>query len=255
MHIYEKTPEGIQPRHFVEMTSKDGTRPTTLRDFKKWKKEGKSVFPSVTTILSILDKPALVNWKIEQHVNAVVKNIDRFKGQPASDVMKTARSLAREEMDKAPTAGTNVHEVLEDFMNGKLPTDEHEMLICNNVWESISAVTNHVIPEGKPEVYVASDEGYAGCVDLILDEWIIDYKTKLEAKKFKPGRMVYDEHKIQLAAYRKAINPQARCANVFVCIETGEVDFHEHSESELETGWGVFKHALEIWKLRNKIAA
>ena len=250
MHVYEKTETGIEPRHYVEMTTKNGTRPTTLRDYKKWREKGLEVYPSVTTILDVLNKPALITWKVNQHLNAVLNHPEVIK---SDNFLKDVAYLAKMEMDKAPTAGTNVHEVLEDFFNNKVPAmDTPEFEIVTNVWNAISHATDYVIPEGEAEVMVASDLGYAGCVDLVLDGWIIDYKTKLEASKFKPGNMAYDDHAIQLAAYRQVINPSARCANIFICIETGEVDFHEHSEADLTKGWDIFSHALEIWKLKNQ---
>lgn len=252
MHIYERTGSGIEPRHYVDMTTRQGQRPATLRDFKKWRKEGKDVYPSVTTIMSVLDKPALVGWKINQHLEVAHKYSDSLTGMTESQFFAEVKRLAEMHMDAAPTAGTNVHQILEDWFNGtSYAPGTYEYELCEKVWSSISFNTNHVIPKGMAEQMIASPLGYAGCVDLVLDGWIIDYKTKLEASKFKPGKMVYDEHVIQLAAYRKEINPSARCANIFICIETGEVDFHEHPEDELQRGWKIFDYALQIWKLKN----
>jgi len=61
MHFYTQTGE---PRHFVEMKTRPGeVRPTRTTDAKK---EG--WVPSVTTILDVLGKPALIDWKIDQHL-------------------------------------------------------------------------------------------------------------------------------------------------------------------------------------------
>lgn len=250
MHVYESTETGIEARHYVPMKTRPSElRPTRITDFRKWLKQGLDVAPSVTTILNVLDKAALTNWKVNTHLECSfqcrsIDNLDLFLAE--------AKRIAEMEMDQAPTAGTNVHEVLEDYFNGKLPPmDSHDWVICKNVWDAIQEGTGLVIPEGQPEVMFLKD-GYAGCCDLVLDGWIIDYKTKLTKEKFKPGKMAYPDHSRQLAAYRQAINPEARAANIFICIETGEVDFHEHSEEELQKGWKVFEHAKSIWQLINE---
>ena len=94
--------------------------------------------------------------------------------------------------------------------------------------------------------------GFGGQVDLHNVQWVIDFKSKTTADKFKPGKMAYDEHRIQLSAYRIGLDmPTARCANVFISLEDGQVDFHEHTEAELDKGWRLFQHALSIWQIQN----
>jgi hypothetical protein len=86
---------------------------------------------------------------------------------------------------------------------------------------------------------------------LISDNWVIDFKTKQEASKFKPGKMAYDEHRLQLAAYRMGLDvPNARCANVFICLEDGQVDFQEHLQLDLKKAELIFTHCVEIWHLK-----
>ena len=68
MHFYHA--DG-SPRHFVEMTSRPGElRPTRITDVRKAAKAGEPWFPSVSTVLNILDKPALKNWLVDQHIDA-----------------------------------------------------------------------------------------------------------------------------------------------------------------------------------------
>lgn len=251
MHVYQNTESGVIPMHYVEKTTRPGElRPTRITDVKKWLKQGLDVAPSVTTILNVLDKAALTNWKVKTNLECAFKHCRQINDLDL--FLAEVKRISEMEMDQAPTAGTNIHEVLEDYFNGKLPPmDSHDWVICKNVWDAIQEGTGLVIPEGEAEVMFCKN-GYGGCVDLVLDGWIIDYKTKLSADKFKPGRMAYPDHARQLAAYRQAINPTAQCANIFICIETGEVDFHPHSEADLKKGWQVFEHALKIWQINNE---
>ena len=65
--------------------------------------------------------------------------------------------------------------------------------------------------------------------------------------------MAYDDHSMQLAAYREGLNSYARCANVFVCLEKGKplIDFHIHNEEELEKGKELFDLATKAWHIKN----
>ena len=101
MHVYEKTPSGIEPRHLVQ--AKNGNlRPTYVSDFRKWLAEGKLVAPSVTTILGILDKPALVNWKVDKHLEqAFACKVDNY-----DDYLTEVKRLTELSLDAAPRAGT-----------------------------------------------------------------------------------------------------------------------------------------------------
>lgn len=79
---YEKLDDGaVIPRHFVPLVSRpDDIRPTRISDVRKMWKEERLVVPSVTTVLNVLDKAALNNWKIDQHlvIAASVSTDDYF---------------------------------------------------------------------------------------------------------------------------------------------------------------------------------
>jgi len=257
MHFYTEQNGKVLPRHFVPMSSDPSReRPARISDAKKAAKNGEIWVPSVTTVLNVLDKAALTNWKIDRHLEqAYKKDVLALSDRDVSqeDYIAEVKRLTEIELDKAPSAGTHVHNSLENWaLDETYPSDHAE--IVKNVEQSIHDHCGQ-IKFLIPELHFASKEGYGGCVDLAFradDEWIIDYKTKEYADKFKPGKMAYNDHRCQLAAYRQGTGRgNARCANVFICIETGEVDFHEHTEEELQHGWEIFRHALAIWQLQN----
>jgi len=242
-HFYTETKNGIEPRHFVPMT-KDPTRTRASRvtDAKKAAKNGELWLASVTTVLNILDKPAIVNWKVDQHLQqawgfGACDNFDDYK--------KHIKAATREELDKAPKAGTDIHKMLELWMEGVDPESEADLLICENVGKALAENTGE-IGWTCEKYFLNKNHGYAGCADLTNDNWIIDYKTKQEAAKFKPGKMQYTDHKRQLAAYRG--ESDKRCANLFICIETGEVDFQEVSDHDLNSAYLDFLDCLSIYR-------
>lgn len=268
MHFYTETDKGVLPRHFVPMT-KDPSRlrPSRMSDMRKAAKEGEVWYPSVTTIQNVLNKYALNEWRIDQHLKQAYslynKNGSHSPGVRANlpenenDYLFEVKRLTEMEMDKAPSAGTDFHKAMEDLLLLVRPFPQEGLFdLCCEVWDQIEKHLGETSPAFICEKnFVRS--GYGGQVDLIIndpniDNWIIDYKTKQTADKFKPGKMVYDEHRSQLAAYRKGVYlAGARCANVFVCLEDGQVDFHEHTEEDLQKGWGLFEHSLKIWQLQN----
>ena len=245
MHVYEKTPTGIEPRHLVQ--AKNGNlRPTYVSDFKKWVAEGKLVAPSVTTILGILDKPALVNWKVDKHLEQAFA----CKSDNYDNYLTEVKSLTELSLDAAPRAGTDFHKVLSDYQAGIFPDNPHEKMCADNTYYQIEEFTGFKAHQFDSEVSFC-EPSYAGQADLVNDNWVIDFKTKQEASKFKPGKMAYDEHRLQLAAYRVGLNkPNARCANVFICLENGRVDFQEHFQLDLHKAELIFNHCVEIWHLK-----
>ena len=244
MHFYKEKGE---PFHYVPMTTKEGLRPVTIRDVRKLWKDGTFCVPSVTTILNIYDKSGLNNWRIDQHLNQAY-DLDK-ENLTIEEYRKEIKRLTAIELDKQTVAYCDFHKLMEDFVSGNMKDDE-DYTLCQKVYETILNETGS--KNFKAETNFSS-ELFGGQVDLHNDDWIIDYKTKQTADKFKPNKMAYDDHSMQLSAYRDGLNSFARCANVFVCLEKGKplIDFHIHNEKELERGKELFDLATKAWHIKN----
>lgn len=247
-HYYEKTSNGVEPRHFVGVSSRPGElRPTRITDARKagW-------YPSVTTVMGMLDKPGLNNWRIDEHLKTVFE-LGSLEGFSAlDDFIQTVKQKTQEALDKAPQQGTDFHDFLERYISDK--SDIRDLSVadrhtCAMVDESLTK--NCGKQEWITEKAFVHSMGFAGKCDIHSLEWVVDYKTKNDATKWKPGKMAYSEMCQQLAAYRVGLGlHNARCANVFVCIPTGEVEFHEWGQEELDREFANFSDLLRIW-LRN----
>jgi len=262
-HFYHKLDDGvIKPRHYTPYAKPrydsggfELKRPSTISDLRKWLKNGENCAPSVTTVLDVLAKPALVNWQIDRYLMAAYEMdiADDFEYDQWAIKVKIE---TQSRMDKAPQAGTDFHKLMENYLGSlrfKGVTDK-QWEMCQDVSNLILDKTGISNEHWQPEVNIFSELGYAGQTDLLINEdWILDYKTKENKEKFKPGKMAYDNHAQQLAAYRAAIAPKARCANIFVCLETGEIDWHEWDEEDLIKGFKVFNHCLKIYQINNKL--
>lgn len=257
-HYYELVNDNVIPRHYIEMSSRPGElRPTRITDVKKWWKEGKKIEPSVTNIQGILAKPQLTNWIIDQHLEQAY-SLNPADYQSLDLWLDACHYKADTQMDKAPSAGSDLHKCMDDYDNRRLGNDHPMFALCQKVHNEIASRLDDLDAAYTTEQNFVSELGYGGQVDLHIytgnDVHLInDYKTKLTKDKFKPGKMAYMEHYVQLAAYRKGLGlDKARCANIFVCLEDGQIDFHEHKEEDLIKGWEIFKKCLEIWNLINR---
>lgn len=251
-HFYERNSAGeIIPRHFVGMTSRSGElRPTRITDARK-----KAWYPSVTTIQGLLDKPALTDWKITEHLKQAFHFDIAAYGMEGDKpnlegYLYQIKQLTQTALDKAPKDGTDFHDSMEKWFTGeKFPT-EHQYA-CQQANDIIIKNTGAAYTAWTPEKSFVHTMGFAGKVDLHCHEWTIDFKTKNSADKWKPGKMHYPEMAMQLAAYRVGLGlDNARCANVFICLENGAVEFHEWDSAELDKQFANFTDLLRIW-LRN----
>lgn len=277
MHFYTKTETGaVEPRHFVETkTGKNAgqLRPSRLSDVKAAAKKGEVWVPSVTTIQNLLAKPALVEWKVNETLQTVHDCILQSgdENQPGiplefDEFKKVMRAKTQERLDAAPKAGTDFHKLAENYLQGK----EIDTAIPDPVWKALRQIMDYVNGVSGTgtvlcEHYLLNEDiQYAGCADVLIQNgvdgnYVIDFKTKETADKFKPGKMAYPEHAQQLAAYQQAASvsgvfdqcTRTHLINIFVCLETGEIDIYQHDFEEAFTEWQVFINLCKIWHLRN----
>lgn len=230
------TPEGAPAYTQITASGKNKgkERPTTLRDAKRL-----GLVPSVTTVIGILDKPALTHWLIKRAV------------QKATDPENYKENTAAEE-------GTRIHGIIERWIDTKtLPLLKGGRQYISTVKEVFDKVgVLHPVSERS---FASPDFG--GAVDAHDKEAnvIIDFKTKditledaLAATEGKK-RMTYDDHVMQLAAYREGLGMQgAKCYNLFLSrVDPKAYYLHKWEDAELDRGWQMFQHLKEFWKLRN----
>ena len=227
-------------------SKKDGSlRNTTLRDAREL-----NLAPSVSTILGVASKPGLEAWKLNQMMLACL-TISRVEGETEERFISRIVKDSKEQARFAAERGTTIHGALESFYEGVYLADfmDYQNGVDNAVQTSFGT------PEWSTEKSFCHELGYGGKVDLHSKNGqgiVIDFKTK----EFKDPSTVeaYDEHCMQLAAYRYGLGiPNARCANVFVSVtDPGLVKVIEWSEEEIQRGFEMFKCLLSYWQIKNK---
>lgn len=242
MHFYDK--DG-KPAYEVPNRSAGGMRPTTITDARKH-----GYVASVTTIMGQLDKPGLDYWKRTQLIEAL-KTLDWHSQGSIYDLFKEADLIVEDK--KGNKRGTEVHDRLEKyFLTGKVT--KKDSLIIYSVQAVIEGQMQ--IKGAVPEASFYNPDGFGGKVDLSnpTENWVIDFKTKAK-DKLAEKELIYDEHAMQLAAYRKGLDmPTARCYNLFISTtKPGEVLLVEHTEADLERGWNMFELLLKFWRIKNNV--
>ncbi len=235
------------------VTAKDGQqRPTTLRDARKL-----NLVPSVTTILKVAAKPGLDVWKNEQLLLAAL-TLPRVPGETEKEFIARVVTDSKATGKLAAEQGTRIHESIESWYGGNKNVEHREtaMRFEETVFNHFKT---HPHQPWLTERSFTSQMGFGGKVDLYCepDEHaptgiVLDAKSK----EFGPDDKVegYDEHCMQLSAYRNGLGlPHARCANVFASrTHPGLIKVVEWSEEELQTGWAMFKALHRFWQLKNK---
>lgn len=208
-HFY--TLEG-QLVDLVPNASKPGEyRDTTISDARK-----QGLYPSVTTVIQILNKPMVNIWRVEQGVKAALANPitreEMYDPEGYLAYIKRMVQLSEEYVKHAQEMGTNVHYGISQLLKGNkldlmtMPRIEAQLSVNVVDW---LFVNNYVMDESE-KTFVNKKNGSAGTIDW--RGWhngrrtFIDFKTREweEGKKCE----FYDEEAIQLAGYAVGVEEE-----------------------------------------------
>jgi hypothetical protein len=257
-HWYTKSGEPA-----FEMPKKDGSgmRSTNVKDAREL-----DLVPSVSTVLGILDKPQLNDWKQEQAILASL-TLPRLEGEGedafAKRVVQDAKSVSRDAMD----LGTRVHKVLEFFIENDICEDICEDKEAYKYAEPAIKWLAEVVDFEKPclpEVRLFHKElGFAGTTDLLCTlkdgrTCIIDFKTQGTKEKYGHKITFYEEWLFQVSAYGMASSDMGKPVDCLINlgISTGlaGVCYHkEWSSTDRKFGEGFFLRSLELFRYWKKL--
>lgn len=159
-------------------------------------------FPSVTNILNVIDKPALIPWAARMAAEYAYDRRETLGVMDRAEYVDTVKTNWRRKRDDAADRGTNVHAAVEEYLRsgGTLDADEWEPNVLAHVEQFQRFARDHRPTLRFVETTVYSPRyGYAGTLDMLADLhgrglWLIDVKTG----------GVWPEAALQLCAYRNA---------------------------------------------------
>lgn len=199
-------------------------------------KSGK-LLPGVTTILGVLNKPALVPWANRLGLNGIdVKNY----------------------VDALALIGTIGHDMICCHnKNVKFETNGHPAELIDKAencflsylaWEK-----QHKVEPILCEAALVSERyGYGGTVDMFA---LVDYVPTIV--DYKTGKAIYPEHIYQVAAYRQLLEENGNSVSDVRILQIGRDEnegFSEKVVGSTAREWELFTHCLEIYRLQKKAA-
>jgi len=196
-----------------------------------------TVVPSVTTILSILDKPGLPYWAWDL-------------GRQGLDY--------REVRDAAARVGTIAHHLIACHLKGEKANvsefSPDEVIKAEKCYAKYLAWEKEhpLVPVIIETPFVSEEFKFGGTPDLLAElggEFILlDFKT---------GNGIYDSYFYQLAGYRQLFTEQgwpiAGARIVRLSPDDSEVEVA--IALDLDRDWQIFQHALAVYTLRGGINA
>lgn len=201
----------------------------------------------VTTILSVLAKPALIKWAN----NLGLEGIDSSHyTDTAARIGTLAHHIIQVELENQKSGNILADKLIEPdtSMYGKTEIEKaYKSVASFTAWQK-----QHDISVIETELQLVSEKyKYGGTIDLLA---IVDGKITLV--DFKTGSGIYPEHYYQICAYRQLLKEwrdlditQARILN----IPRGGIDkFTEMVYNEFTIGWEIFKCCKKIYELQKK---
>jgi hypothetical protein len=167
---------------------------------------GAGPWPGVTTVTDVLDKPALTRWKVNQVAIAALESAERLvedreagRGEAAMKYLTTGNTAARDR-------GSRIHQALEWILrraaNVAVDPRDESAVEGARLW-----LNQHKVRPLEVEAFLINETfGFGGTCDLIAEidgeVWLLDWKSGNSVAW--PSGQVYDEMRLQLAAYAHA---------------------------------------------------
>lgn len=228
--------------------SADGTRQVkcTLVHAKKL-----DLARGITSVLKLVDKPALTNWRIEQAILAAL-TLGRLDGETDEAFVERVKEDGAQQAANAAEEGTRIHAAIQAHFQGAPYSETYRPHV-----EGVLRVLPTDGGTWRTEVGVASPRGYGTKIDLINDKYLLDFKGKDGDQAALDGMKTYDEHAMQLAACEKAAiegfepacgklaSNERECGIVFVSrTHPGAASVRWIYPADLIRAWSLFKALL-----------
>lgn len=209
--------------------------------------------PSSTTILKLLNKPALLNWAIKITVEYIGKHLQEIQNRltetEAIKLLNEAKNEAEKIKIEAGNIGSRVHNWIKEYLisnNVSLKPPDIEKPI--NAF--LSWIKKNKFELIKSEHSVWSKKGYAGTLDIVCKlnnkTYIIDLKT---------SNGFWDEYILQIASYKYAYQEETGVKIKGMGIlrldkETGQPEFRDYTKG-YNKAIKSFLHLVKYWHLQN----
>ena len=205
----------------------------------------------VTTILSVIAKPALINWAANTAVDYIAEHLSELSDQELADsILSEARKAHTRKKEAAGDIGKLVHSAIEEFVKtGKEPElNEQGMKMFENFrkW-----VKDNKVEFIESEKHLYSESLFVGGIlDMVVKIdgklWIADVKTG----------GVYPEALYQMAAYQILLEDMKEPLEIAGHIILGlkkDGTFEEKRSVSCDEAKEAFMSAYRLYKITQKV--
>lgn len=238
--------EDGEPRHFIGRVKDGELRPTTLRDARK-----ERLYPSITSILGVMEKETLKRWQFRQIAFAASRQ--PIEPNESEDYfIERVMTNAFQVTSDAADLGTQIHAAIE----AKLAGEHFDPNMDTYVDPALEWLDESMIEAVELEkVVVDRENGFAGTCDYIGraangTPIVLDWKSR----KTKPGAAVksWDGQMMQIAGYAKAYwgqNVNVAGANVVISTtEPGRVEVIRYTPRQLNKAYQALTQLCAVWR-------
>lgn len=179
----------------------------------QYRADGKHM-PGVTTVIGVLDSPALTRWKVKTQAEGTARaSFDNppLENEPREEYVARMRAIAQREFeherlaDEAARIGTGVHQLIEHAVKKMLgevipaPVVPEESVFRFAGWREWANDVG-LTPLASEARLFHKTLNYCGTLDLLCM-----LKSDGSVVDFKPQSSVYTSRRLQLAGYRMAL--------------------------------------------------
>jgi hypothetical protein len=196
----------LKPLFNVKLIEQNKQHYYQLGDDETWK-------PGVTTVLKVLDKPALIPWATKCVSENIKEAFKEFTSKPLSilthknieRICDEGKNIYKKKAADAADIGSRVHQAIDSLIRGEIKDIAGDIKAGVQGfldWEAANSLKIHL---GDSKLG-SKLFGYGGSLDFVAfdgnDPIIFDIKTTKRRKDRDHG--VYPEYGVQLAAYGQA---------------------------------------------------
>ena len=209
-------------------------------------------FPSVTTVLSIISKPALIPWArnvaLESVRGALMERaggMEWITPEWVEGIITEGRHRPDQERDQAADFGTQAHILIDAIIQGKEPEipPEMEPVVKSFIaWRKDAGLDIHL----SEQTVFSARHHYAGTMDAVA------YRgDTLVALDWKTSNGLYPEYALQVAAYGKALEEMSgqKVQEAWI-VRFGKAtpEFEARQVVDLDGAFNAFRSALYLWR-------
>lgn len=201
-----------------------------------YKLQDGTAVPGVTTVLGVLNKPALVKWAN----NLGLQGIDSSRY-----------------VDEKAAIGTLAHQMIADYLRGEeTDTSEYSKIQIDQAENAVLAFfewekNRSIKPILVEEPMVSERFRFGGTIDCLAK-----LNGNLCLVDFKTSSGIFPEMMIQVAAYRALLAEHGHKVDQNIILRIGRTPdegFEERLINHLDMRWEIFKHCLAIYELQREV--